>query len=187
MKKIIIFVGLILSFSLSQAAVRKSPILLGEGSLKGGKAGMGFSLLNVESQVAKSKKLERLKISVGNTALQKKQGPVGFFNIQNDPKNKRVIIDFSQTLNTQFEQATLKKILSQSPFIKSSEIFFEPQSQTMSLILNTNKPVALRARTLNGNSKKTAQLILDIFEPSALKREPASKTSAKKNGKSKKI
>lgn len=185
--KILTLSLLLFSFSFSQAAVKKSPILMGEGSLKGGQSGTGFSLLNVQSQVAQSKKLERIKIFVGNSALQKKQGSVGYFNVQNDPKNKRVIVDFSQTLNSQFEQGTLQKILSQSPFVKSSEIYFEPQSQTMSLILNMQKPVAVRARSFNGNSKTTAQLVLDIFEPALMKRAPANKAPKKKNLKSKKI
>ena len=191
MKIIIILSWLLLSFSFAQAAIKKNPILMGAGSLKGGQAGTGFSLLNVESQVSKSKKVERIKIFVGNTAMQKKQGPVGYFNIQNDPQNKRLMIDFAQTLNSQFEESTLRKVLSQSPFIKSSEIFFEPQTQTMSLILNVQKPVAVRARTLNGNGKSTAQLVLDIFEPSTLKinqkKNQTGKNPVKKNLKTKKI
>ena len=65
---------------------RPSSILMGEGSIKGGKAGTGFTLLSLQSKVAKSKRAERLSIDMGNGAAQKLEGSVAYFNVQNDPK-----------------------------------------------------------------------------------------------------
>ena len=156
-----------------------SSVLLGEGSMKGGQAGSGFTLLNLKTQVAASKRLERLTIDVGNSAAQRLNGPVAYFNVQNDPRNKKIIIDFSQTLNSRFENMHLKKTFLKSPFVKNAEIIFEPQSQTMSMVLTMKKAAAIRAKPLSGNNKTTAKLVLDIFEPNLIKGKSLPKKSVK--------
>jgi hypothetical protein len=160
-------------FRTPQGALRSSSILLGEGSIKGGSAGTGFTLLSLKSHIAKSNKIERLTIDVGNGAAEKLSGPVAYFNVQNDPRGKRVMVDFSQTLNSKFEASHLKNAFARSPFVSKADLIFEPQSQTMSLVLDLKKPAAIRAQSFPGNSHQTAKLVLDLFEPGLIKRSPS--------------
>lgn len=158
---------------------KPAPVLLGAGSIKGGKAGTAFSILNVQTKVARSKRAERIRFDMGNGSMNPLQGSVAFFNVQNDPVNKKIIVDFSQTLNSRFEQSTFNKLFANSPFIQKTELVFEPASQTMSLILTTKKPSAIRVNSVNGTAKKTASLTLDIFEPSLVKNVSSRKTVKK--------
>lgn len=185
-QKFVLIFCLFFGVQFAQAAIPKSrtmhkpaPVLLGAGSIKGGKAGTAFSILNIQTKVARSKRAERIRFDMGNGAMASLAGPVAFFNIQNDPKNRKITVDFSQTLNSRLEQASLNKIFSNSPFVQKSELIFEPQSQSMSLVLTTKKPSAIRVNPVAGTSKRTAYLILDIFEPSLVKTASA-KTPAKK-------
>lgn len=167
----ILLVGSV-GFAAIPAAVKKaqapSSILRSAGSIHGGQAGLGFSLLSVKSSVAKAKKLERVTVAIGNGALQKQMGSPGYFQIENSPQLKRVVINFPQTLNTAFTEEALKAQFAKSPFVKSSQMLFEPQGQTTSLVLNLKKPVSIRAIPQAGNKKQTAQLVVDLFEDSLL-------------------
>ncbi len=145
-----------------------SSILRSAGAIHGGKAGLGFSLLGVKAQVAKSRKLERLTILVGNGALQKQEGAPGYFQIENNPQQKRIVINFPQTMNSAFKEKTLQSQLASSPFVKSSQMIFEPEGQTTSFVLNLKKPASIRVISVNGNKDRTAQLFVDLFEDSLI-------------------
>lgn len=183
-----ILLSVLLMGSVSMAAIPSnvkkgvkppSSILRTAGAIHGGQAGSGFSLLAVQSQVAKTKKLERVTVAVGNGALQKQLGSPGYFQIENSPEQKRVVINFTQTLNAAFNEATFQKQFAQSPFVKSSQLLFEPQGQTMSLVLHVRKPVSIRAIPVAGTQKQTARLVVDIFEDSLLNQKPKATSKTK--------
>ena len=148
-------------------------ILWHGGAVRGGKAGTGFTLIALKTRVAAQKNLERMTFFVGNSAYQTKLGEPGYFNIENRPELNRVQIDFAQTLNAKFDEKELRKIFAQSPFVKDSELIFEPQGQTVSLVLNLRKPAAVRVISVKGTAKKTAQLVVDLFD----ERKPVAKAS----------
>ncbi|MEZ0393079.1 MAG: hypothetical protein ACAH59_12735 [Pseudobdellovibrionaceae bacterium] len=179
MKIIFSLIGL-LSISLSAGAAvspaakkpfKTSAILRGTGAIHGGMAGTGFSLLGIKSQVAKSKKLERLTVGMGDAKFNSYSGAPGYFHIENAPGSKRVVINFMQTLNSKFDEKAVQKVFAQSPFVQKSEMVFDSQTQTTSLILNLKKPVSVRAIPVNGKQKQMAQLKVDLFEDSLLKRK----------------
>lgn len=149
-------------------ALRKSAILRGPGAIHGGLAGKGFSLLGIKSQVAKNKKLERLTVGIGSVDFTPHKGSPGYFHIENSSKSKRVVVNFSQTPTKKFNEKAIRKIFANSPFVSRSEMAFDPQTQTTSLILNLKKPVSIRAIPVPGNGKKEAQLRIDLFEDSLL-------------------
>lgn len=151
-------------------ALRQSAILRGPGAIHGGLAGKGFSLLGIKSHVAKNQKLERLTVGVGNINFMPQIGSPGYFHIENSKDAKRVVVNFAQTPNAQFDEKTVQKVFSKSPFVRSTEMTFDPQTQTTSLILNLKKPASIRAVPVAGVGKRTAQLNIDLFEDSLLKK-----------------
>jgi hypothetical protein len=154
----------------AKKALSNSAILRTSGAIHGGIAGKGFSLLAVQSQPSKNQKLERLTVSVGDPLFQAHQGAPGYFHIENSPETKRVVINFAQTVNAKFNEKNLQQALAKSPFIKSSQLIFEPESQTMSLVLLLKKQASIRAIPVVGKGNSTAQLKIDLFEDSLLNR-----------------
>jgi hypothetical protein len=167
-------------------AVRSaSPILRGTGAIHGGLAGRGFSLLDVKSEIAKSQKLERLTVAIGDAALQPYVGSPGYFHIENKPESHQVIIHFLQALNAKFDEKKLQQTFSKSPFVKSSQMTFEPEAQTMSLVLQMKKSASLRVVPVNGTKTQTAQLKIDMFEDALLQPKAQGQAQAPAQGKSK--
>ncbi len=152
----------------AKKALSSSAILRGGGAIHGGLAGRGFSLLDVKSFPAKNQKLERLSVSVGDPLFQPHAGAPGYFHIENKTDTKQVVINFDQTYNTKFDEKALQQVFAHSPFVKSSQIMFEPESKSMSLILTLKKAASIRAVPVVGNASKTAQLNIDLFEDSLL-------------------
>jgi hypothetical protein len=152
-------------------ALRQSAVLKGAGAIHGGLAGQGFSLLAVDTKLAKSHKLERLTVSMGNANFQSYAGAPGYFHIENSTDSKRVVINFMQAVNSKFDEKELQRKFASSPFVKSSQILFEPESQTLSLVLNMKKQAGVRVISVNGNKKQTAQLKIDLFDESLLNKK----------------
>jgi len=174
MKKMIFF-SILMSASAFAAispqakkALSNSAILRTNGAIHGGLAGKGFSLLSVKSQASRNQKLERLTVAVGDPLFQTHQGAPGYFHIENSQDSKRVVINFAQTYNAKFDEKTLQQVFAKSPFVKSSQMIFEPESQTMSLVLTLKKQASIRAIPVVGKGRQTAQLKLDLFEDSLL-------------------
>jgi hypothetical protein len=151
-----------------KSAWSSSAILRGGGAIHGGVAGRGFSLLSVQSLPSKNQKLERLTFNVGDPLFQAHQGAPGYFHIENSPEENSVVINFAQTYNAKFNEQNLQQVFAKSPFVKSSQMIFEPESQTMSLILLLKKQASIRAIPVAGQGQQTAQLKLDLFDDSLL-------------------
>lgn len=134
--------------------------LVGQGAYRGGNSGLGFSLLELKLQKFAKNQSERLVFYVGNPIMKPMKGQPGYFNVE--LKKDRLLIDFSQTLNSRFEAQALQKIVSQSKVIQSSKMFFEPNGQTMSIEFVLKKPLAARVTPINGTAKTTAQVVIDL-------------------------
>lgn len=186
-KKMIFFSALITATSAIAAippkakkALSSSAILRGGGAIHGGIAGRGFSLLGVKSFPAKNQKLERLAVSVGDPLFQVHAGALGYFHIENNSDAKQIVINFDQTYNSKFDEKSLQQVFANSPFVKSSQILFEPEAKSMSLVLTLKKAASIRAIPMMGKGSKTAQLNIDLFEDSLLARKPAKQVVRKK-------
>lgn len=136
-------------------------ILRGQGALQGGKAGTGFSLLNVQ-RTAISKRTERIIIDVGDAQMQKLQGSLGYYNVELK-KTKKLVVSFSQTLNSKLESADLQKRFKNSVYVQSSAFQFDPMGQNMTLDLELKKPVVVRVFALKGD-RETGKLVIDMIE-----------------------
>jgi hypothetical protein len=164
----------------AKKALSNSAILRGGGAIHGGLAGRGFSLLDVKSFPAKNQKLERLAISVGDPLLQVHAGAPGYFHIENKIEAKQVVINFDQTYNTKFDEKMLQQTFANSPFVKSSQILFEPEAKSMSLVLTLKKAASIRAIPVMGKGTKTAQLNIDLFEDVLLAKKSSARAPAAK-------
>jgi hypothetical protein len=136
-------------------------ILRGVGALQGGQAGAGFSVLNIKNSPI-AKRSERVLFEIGNMQMQKLTGPVGYYNVEMKAGNK-LIVTFTQTLNSKIEGKALEKVFAKSNYIKSSQFHFDPIAQSMSLELDLKKPVVVRVVSLKG-AKETGKLVLDMTE-----------------------
>ena len=173
MKKMIFFAILVsanafAAISPQAKKISTSAILRTSGAIHGGVAGRGFSLIGVRSQASKNQKLERLTVAMGDPLFQAHHGAPGYFHIENNVEAKRVVINFSQTYNAKFDEKGLQQAFAKSPFVKTSQLIFQPESQTMSLVLNLKKQASIRAIPVSGKGKQTAQLAIDLFEDSLL-------------------
>lgn len=142
--------------------VQPTNILKNNGALRGGQAGDGFSLLDVRATVSKDKKIERLVLDIGNAAMQKQIGSVGYYNVELR-NSRKLIIDLTQTSKSKISRDRLVKKFIQSPFIKSASLSQDPLTQNTSLILDLKKNADVKVRSVTG-SKKTAQIILDLID-----------------------
>jgi hypothetical protein len=161
----LVFAALFLAV-VSEAAIPKSVYpasawLKEQGGLRGGQSGVAFSLLEIRRQSFPKNKSERILVSQGNAASQILKGSPGYFTV--DLQKNKLTIDFAQTLNSQFQAEQLKKAFAKSIFVKSARMFFEPQSQTFSLILDLKRPVQLRAIPVPGKGKQTAMVAFELI------------------------
>lgn len=152
-------------------ALKNSAILRGTGAIHGGLSGEGFSLMAVKSTVGKNKQLERLTIAMGDANFRAYKGSPGYFHIENSVESKRVVINFSQMLNSKLDSKSLQAAFAKSPFVQNTEMVFDPQTQTTSLILNVKRPVSIRAIPVAGTQKQLAHLNIDLFDDSLLNRK----------------
>ncbi len=152
-------------------SLRNSAVLTGTGAIRGGLAGKGFSLLDLNSKVAKSQKLERLTVSLGDSEFQPHRGSPGYFHIENSTDSKQIVINFMQAINAKFDEKALQKKFASSPFVKSTRMLFDPETQTLSLVLQMKKQAGVRVVSVNGNKQQTAMLKIDLFEESLLKQK----------------
>jgi hypothetical protein len=132
-----------------------------QGGLRGGNAGTAFSLLEIKRQSFVKNKSERILVAQGNGASQTLIGSPGYFTV--DLKAKKLTIDFAQTLNSKFQAADVRKAFAKSVFVKKADLFFEPQSQTMSLVLDLKSPVQVRAIPVSGKGTQTALVAFELM------------------------
>lgn len=139
-------------------------ILAGSGVLQGGQAGRGFSLLDVKSVASIAKKTERVVIDVGDPQMQKLRGSLGYYNVELKD-NRKLVISFSQTLNTKFTERDLETKFKKSLFVQSSKMYFDPLGQSMVVEMNLKKPALVRVLAVRG-AKETGKLVFDLAESS---------------------
>ncbi len=166
MQSVILMVILGVFFQ-AQGAVKPLPakpqkILMGSGSMAGGIAGTGFSLINLKTTTNRQAKLERLMIDVGDIDGHPLKGLPGYFNVELQNKAKRIVVDFSQMPTTLLDSKGLTERLRMSTYVQSVKMLADPSDQTLSLIMELKKPVKLKVFQVPGQ-KTTSKLVLDLI------------------------
>lgn len=116
-----------------------------EGRLyKGGQAGFLQSLLQVEKKNLKQASAERIRFIFGNEKGQKSRQPLGYFHVQHDKKNNRIVLDIAQLSVSRVSEEQIRRVLSGSPLISAVTFTSDPEDGSSTLVLNLRKPALLR-------------------------------------------
>lgn len=148
------------------AAVNKqkmapTKILQGSGSMIGGVAGTGFSLLDLKKSQNPKQKIERLVFDIGDLQGKPQKGLPGYYHVQMLQNPNRLVIDFSQMPASKISPQEVQKRLASSMFIKSTEFSLDPIDQSLNLVLFLkNKPKAKVFQVLG--QKTTSKVVVDL-------------------------
>lgn len=136
--------------------------LRGTMAVQGGKAGSLYSLLDLRSTATKDKKRERFVIDLGDQSLQNLRSSIGYYTVE-IKDGRKLTLNFSQAMNTKFNQADLIKKLKGSPFVSKSMMVFDPVTQTLSLSFDLKKQSQAKVVSIR-DRKHPTRLIVDLYE-----------------------
>jgi hypothetical protein len=124
-----------------QAEQKKLDRYLQDGVFRGGEAGRAFSLRDISAASLKASGVasssgERLTFEFGDALGEPLLSRPGYFQVNVDSKKNRVVLDFRQVAGTKLDQNALRDRLAKSKFVKSSEMTFDPEDSTLSIVLN---------------------------------------------------
>jgi hypothetical protein len=156
------FINSALAAPKTSLQVKPKNILLSEGALQGGKAGIVTSLLDLRETKTKDNKQERVVVDIGDSKSQKLIGRLGYYTVELR-KNNQMVLNFNQTLTSKFSEKELQSRFKTSAFVKNAKMIFDPTSQTTSLILDFKKAVAVKVISVGG-AKQTGKLVVDLTE-----------------------
>lgn len=166
MKSILLCLILLSVFSYAAVSPKKPSTVQNFKTVQrqiGGQAGAGFSLLNLQKIQAKNKKAERLIFEVGTKEGRLLVGLPGYFNAQNQIGPNRIVIDFSQMMESKVNENFIKGLLKDSQFIRAVKVTSDPHDKTLSLTLDLNTNVKIKTLQVAGK-KETAKVVLDIIK-----------------------
>lgn len=115
---------------------------ISEGVVTGGRSSDEFSLLNVKAESLKNQ--ERFSIVFGDRYGQPLQGDPGYFHLSVDRSGKRISIDLAQVSRTAVDNKQLRRLLSRSKYIASSDMVMDPHDGSTNIALNMKVPVTVK-------------------------------------------
>ncbi|MFN8945300.1 MAG: hypothetical protein ACK5WZ_11845, partial [Pseudobdellovibrionaceae bacterium] len=121
------------------------------GSVTGGQAGTGFSILNLEL-VPQKNKVERIIVDVGNFEGKPHKGKPGYFHVEMKA-NRLVSIDFAQMGMTKVTQEKLNLALKKSRLVSKGRITYDSQDQNMNVSLTPRKAFKVKAYQVMGKNQ----------------------------------
>lgn len=136
-------------------------VLSKPGSIAGGEAGSGFSILNLEL-VSRPNKTERLVIDVGDFEGKPHLGKPGYFHVEKK-SNHMVSVDFAQMGLTKVTQEQLDQALKKSKLLQQGRITYDSLDQTMNLSLTPKKNVQVKTYQVIGKNQ-TSKVVIDLIE-----------------------
>jgi hypothetical protein len=163
----------------TESVVAKAPAIAGEakppttapaekwlrapGTIRSGVADQYMSLLDIRRSASKTLKTERLIVDWGDR-FQSIAEKGGYYQVEYQQNPPRVVIAFSLTLNTHFENRDLLEKFQNSLYIEKVGLDFDFLGQSQILTFSLKKPVAVRVVEYTGNEKKKipAKLLVDL-------------------------
>lgn len=147
--------------ALNKNQVTPSKILQGSGSIVGGVAGTGFSLLDLRKSQNLKEKVERIVFDVGDLRGRTQKGLPGYYHVQMLQNPNRLVIDFSQMPASKINAKEIQKRLASSMFVKSTELALDPIDQSLNLVFFLkNKPKAKVFQV--AGKKSTSKVVVDL-------------------------
>lgn len=156
------FISEIVYAAVNKTKTAPSKILEGTGSMIGGVAGTGFSLLDLRKSQDMKHKAERIVFDIGDLRGRKQKGLPGYYHVQMLQNPSRLVIDFSQMPASKINAQEIQKRLASSMFIKSTELALDPIDQSLNLVLFLkNKPKAKVFQV--AGQKSTSKVVVDLI------------------------
>ncbi len=139
----------------------KKDLYVSQGVVIGGKAGSGFTLLNVRRENSTKLAIERVILDIGDKEGQPLLNQLGYFHVSVEKNPPRVVIDLSQVRRSKVTEMEISRLFSKSPFIRDVELSMQAEDSSAKLVLNTRKPVAAEIFEMP-SSKKASRIVIDL-------------------------
>jgi hypothetical protein len=153
----------------SQASVNTKDIFKGtltkSGVLRGGTAGVAFTLKDIRRTASNKQKTERVVIEFGDRHGNPMKGEPAYYNIElMDKPTKRVVIDLAQTNIGTFNESFVAQRFLNSRLVNKASVVMEAQNSYTSIILDLKKNIEAKVYNIKGSNKASAKLVLDLVE-----------------------
>ena len=148
---------------------------ISKGTFVGGRVSRGFTLLNVRRSFSKKKRMERVILDIGNLKGKPSMGEVSYYHVAVEPS--RVSIDLSQVARSGVDQQKMLRIFKKSPLVKRSEITYDPEDRTTSLVLKFKRPTMVEVFHV-ASPDTPGRIVLDM-------KPKAKRSSASRRGRTK--
>lgn len=153
-------VGSLFSFNAAMAAIPQK-VLDVKGAQVGGVAGTGFTLLGIQKNPIS--KGERIVLDIGTLKGEALKGWPTYYHVELKQNPRQVVVDLTQTPNTQVDDSILKNILKNSKVFGAAQILADPTEPTMTLLFNLKKEAKVKVYQVHGK-KSTAKIVIDVLE-----------------------
>lgn len=147
--------------SYKKALDKKLNAYLDQGVVVGGRAGSGFSLLNVRRDLSAKAGIERVILDLGDIEGRPLRGRTSYFQASIEKNPPRVVIDLAQLSRSAVTEAKLKKLFSKSPHVKKVELTADPEDRSASLVLSLKTSMNVEVFEMPANDK-ASRIVIDL-------------------------
>ena len=168
LRTLVLYIGLFSMASTALAAIprfqageKKRGEYVRNGVILGGEARKAFSFQDLRWAYGAKKGIERLIFEFGDEKGQEIKTRPGYFQVNVDPSNKVVQVEFSQIVGSRVDQKSLVKKLKSSPHIERVKMTYDPEDRGLSLQLYLKSHVGVEVFELPAK-KKGGRLALDL-------------------------
>lgn len=147
--------------SYKKALDKKLNAYLDQGVVVGGRAGSGFSLLNVRRDLSPKIGMERVILDLGDLEGRPLRGRTSYFQASIEKNPPRVVIDLAQLSRSAVTEAKLKKLFAKSPNIKKVELTSDPEDRSASLVLALNSVMNVEIFEMPATDK-ASRIVIDL-------------------------
>lgn len=135
---------------------------ISEGSLSGGQASRGSTLMDIRRTLSQNKKAERLVIALGDINGNR-SSQTTYFHVQLDKNSKRLILDLAQTPNSLVDAKKLAQSIANSPFITKSDMTVDPEDRSLNMTFALRENVKMRAYAAKAKDGQ-ALVVVDLLK-----------------------
>jgi hypothetical protein len=171
MNKFLLIAAISLSYPLASFAAIpakvKGPvvgkILMNEGSVSGGVAGSGYSLMDLRRTSDNKKRVERVVIDIGDMQGHPNKGLPAYFHAELKKNPSKLVLDFDQTPISRLDEGRLKDRFKGSLFVKKTSMILDPEDKALNLTMDLKQGTIARVFQVKGE-KGTSRVVVDFFE-----------------------
>ncbi|HAG90624.1 MAG TPA: hypothetical protein DCL41_02060 [Bdellovibrionales bacterium] len=132
-----------------------------KGTIIGGTAGEGATLMKVRRKIHQKSGVERVVINLGNKKGNLIEGRTSFFQVNVEPGASRIVIHLAQVNHSELSEQELEKVFKNSPFVKTAKLIPDPEAASTNLVLGLKKQV--KAEVIELSKKGTpGRIVLDL-------------------------